>query len=412
MRLVRPYRLPVERSPASDPLSEQRAAVHDLLRPLVAGEHGDQDRLGLVCLVDRERVVRHQLGERVRDPVEQVVQALLGEDVVEDIGELPVGLHERFRAWGFGVAGTGVQGSRRGHSRGEVTHGHSLPRFRCRKDPPERGTCCSAYIRRYAATEAVRIASPPKARSRRGTARSEAASGCRAAPAGNAPSARSTTASATRPMARTGSLRTLGARAPVERPPPRGEVARGTRYEKRTAFVCFAAGARLGAAGVAAVVCGVVRGGRDRTRCGVCGFSRTRRNVAAGVVPEAAGGSGGGGVGCCAAGGGGGAGAAGGGAPGGVGAGGAGGVGGGGGAGGAGGAGGGGGAGSATVVMGTETGSVGSVIVGSGIPAPPSEAPAQRPPSPQARNARKRTTSGKPSSGRIGSASPATVNPA
>ena len=59
---------------------------------------------GLVCLVDRERVVRHELGERVRDPLEQVVQALLGEDVVEDIGELPVGLHERFRAWGFGVA--------------------------------------------------------------------------------------------------------------------------------------------------------------------------------------------------------------------------------------------------------------------------------------------------------------------
>ena len=213
-------------------------------------------------------------------------------------------------------------------------------------------------------------------------------------------------------MARTGSLRTLGARAPVERPPPRGEAARGARYEKRTAFVCFAADARLGAASVAAVVCGVVRGGRDRTRCGVCGFSRTRRNVAAGVVSETAGRSGGGGVGCCAAGGGGGAGAAGGGAPGGVGAGGAGGAGGGGGAGGAGGAGGGGGAGSATVVIGTETGSVGSVIVGSGIPAPPSEAPAQRPPSPQARNARKRTTSGKPSSGRIGSASAVPVNAA
>jgi hypothetical protein len=217
-------------------------------------------------------------------------------------------------------------------------------------------------------------------------------------------------------MARTGSLRTLGVSARVARPPPRGEAARGVRYEKRTAFVCFAAGARLGAAGVAVVVCGVVRGGRDRTRCGVCGLSRTRRNVTAGVVPgAAAAGSGGGGVGCCAAGGGGGAGAAGGGGPGGGGAGGAGGAGGGGGAGGAGGAGGGGGSGGATVVIGTETGSVGSVgsvIVGSGIPAPPSEAPAQRPPSPQARNARKRTTPGKPPSGRIGSASPVSVNSA
>ena len=88
------------------------------------------------------------------------------------------------------------------------------------------------------------------------------------------------------------------------------------------------------------------------------------------------------------------------------------GAGGGGGAGGAGGAGGGGGAGGATVVIGTETGSVGRVIVGSGIPAPPSEAPAQRPPSPQARNARKRTTPGKPPSSRIGSASPVPVNSA
>ena len=100
---------------------------------------GIRMRLGLVCLVDRERVVRHQLGERVRDPVEQVVQALLGEDVVEDVGELAVGLDERFRAWGFGVAGTGVQGSRRGHSRGEVTHGHSLLAFSLPKGSPGKG---------------------------------------------------------------------------------------------------------------------------------------------------------------------------------------------------------------------------------------------------------------------------------
>jgi hypothetical protein len=46
--------------------------------------------------------VRHELGERVRDSLEQVVEAVLGEDVVEDVRELPVGLDERIRAGGFG----------------------------------------------------------------------------------------------------------------------------------------------------------------------------------------------------------------------------------------------------------------------------------------------------------------------
>jgi hypothetical protein len=59
---------------------------------LVAGEHGNQEPAGLVDLEDRQRVVRGQLGKRVRDPFEDGVQALLGEDVVEDVGEPPVRL--------------------------------------------------------------------------------------------------------------------------------------------------------------------------------------------------------------------------------------------------------------------------------------------------------------------------------
>ena len=41
-----------------------------------------------------EVVVRDQRGERVGDPVEQAVEALLGEDLVEDVGEALVRLDE------------------------------------------------------------------------------------------------------------------------------------------------------------------------------------------------------------------------------------------------------------------------------------------------------------------------------
>ena len=58
-----------------------------------------------------------------------------------------------------------------------------------------------------------------------------------------------------------------------------------------------------------------------------------------------------------------------------------------------------------TVTVGTETGSVGTVILGSEIPAPLRDAPAQRPASPKARRTsgrRRRTSPGKPFSGRFG----------
>jgi len=42
-----------------------------------------------------ERVVGHELGQRVRDAVEQVAEVLLGEDIVEDLGQAPVRLDGR-----------------------------------------------------------------------------------------------------------------------------------------------------------------------------------------------------------------------------------------------------------------------------------------------------------------------------
>ena len=125
--LVRPHRLAVKGCPAGDALAERRAALHDLLRPLVTREDRSEQALRLVGLVDRKRVVRDELGERVRDPVEQVVQALLREDVVEDVCELAIGLDEGLGPRGFRVAEISVQGSRRGHSREEMPHGlHSF----------------------------------------------------------------------------------------------------------------------------------------------------------------------------------------------------------------------------------------------------------------------------------------------
>ena len=51
-------------------------------------------RLRLVRLVDRERVVRDQVAERVRDPHEQRVEALLREHLVEHVGKPLVRLDE------------------------------------------------------------------------------------------------------------------------------------------------------------------------------------------------------------------------------------------------------------------------------------------------------------------------------
>jgi hypothetical protein len=95
VRLVGEHGLPVLDRPAGDSLAEDDRPVGEhLLRPRPPHEHRLQRARGLVRLVDVEVVVRDQLADGVGDPLQQCIQALLGEDVVEDVGEAPVGLDD------------------------------------------------------------------------------------------------------------------------------------------------------------------------------------------------------------------------------------------------------------------------------------------------------------------------------
>jgi hypothetical protein len=95
VRLVDARRLPVLDAPAGQADAEGAFVGEDLVRPLVARPHRDEQAAGLVRLVDRQRVVRDQVGQRVGDAVEQRVEALLAEDVVEDVSQAPIGLDDR-----------------------------------------------------------------------------------------------------------------------------------------------------------------------------------------------------------------------------------------------------------------------------------------------------------------------------
>ncbi len=97
MRTVDERGLAAACGPAGDALVEADARAQDLGRVLVAGEHRHEQPLRLVGLVDRERVVRDEVGERVGDAHEQCVEALLGEHLVEDVREPAVRLDERRR---------------------------------------------------------------------------------------------------------------------------------------------------------------------------------------------------------------------------------------------------------------------------------------------------------------------------
>ncbi len=95
MRLVREHRLAVLDRPARDPDAEREGVVEDLVGVVAADEGGDEVTLRLVRLIDVQRLVGDDLVERVSDPDEQRVEALLGEQVVEDVGEAPVGVGRR-----------------------------------------------------------------------------------------------------------------------------------------------------------------------------------------------------------------------------------------------------------------------------------------------------------------------------
>ena len=96
--LVREHRLAVLDRPAGDPDAEGEGVVEDLVRVVAANERRDELALRLVRLVDVERLVGNDLVERVRDPDEQRVEALLREQVVEDVCEPAVGVGRRRRA--------------------------------------------------------------------------------------------------------------------------------------------------------------------------------------------------------------------------------------------------------------------------------------------------------------------------
>ncbi len=93
---IREHRLAVLDGPAGDPdaVGERLVGEH-LLRVVARSEHGAELALRLVRLVERDVVEGDQLAHRGRDPLEQVVERLLGEQLVEDVGELAVRLDER-----------------------------------------------------------------------------------------------------------------------------------------------------------------------------------------------------------------------------------------------------------------------------------------------------------------------------
>ena len=110
------------------PSPNGKRSLQDLVRVLAAHERRHELALRLVGLVDVQRLVRDDLGERVGDPHEQRVEALLGEQVVEDVREPAVGVDRRVAA---GRQGTRNQphprsAGERGGASGFV-HGHVAP---------------------------------------------------------------------------------------------------------------------------------------------------------------------------------------------------------------------------------------------------------------------------------------------
>ena len=111
---VREHGLPVLDRPARDPDAERERRIGEHLgRVLPGGVDGLQLAGGLVRLVERDVVARDQLTDRVRDPMEEVVERLLGEQLVEDVRELAVRVDQRIVR---GIAGDGRRGSWQGCS--------------------------------------------------------------------------------------------------------------------------------------------------------------------------------------------------------------------------------------------------------------------------------------------------------
>ena len=95
VRLVAQHSLAMARCPPGDALREADRRAHDLVGVHVPHEHRLEHALRLVGLVDRQRVERrNQVADGVGDAHQEGVEALLGEDLVEDVREPPVRLDE------------------------------------------------------------------------------------------------------------------------------------------------------------------------------------------------------------------------------------------------------------------------------------------------------------------------------
>ena len=106
--LVREHGAAVLDRPARDPLAVEDRIAEDLLHPgCAAREHGPELTALLVRLVDVQVLVRDQLGERIGDPVEQRLGALLREHIVEHRRQTTVRLDQRLRASRYVLAGIG-----------------------------------------------------------------------------------------------------------------------------------------------------------------------------------------------------------------------------------------------------------------------------------------------------------------
>ena len=91
LRAVGEHRHAMLRGPPGDADSVGEWVVGEHLRRLLAARvHRLQLALRLVCLVERDVVVRDELADGVGDPVQQLVEAALRQHLVEDVGELAV----------------------------------------------------------------------------------------------------------------------------------------------------------------------------------------------------------------------------------------------------------------------------------------------------------------------------------
>ena len=84
VRVIRENGPGVGRRPADQPFAEPWPELQHRVRPAPAGEDRDEHAGSRVELCDEERVARDQLHDAVRDSLEQLLDVLVGQQVVID----------------------------------------------------------------------------------------------------------------------------------------------------------------------------------------------------------------------------------------------------------------------------------------------------------------------------------------